>query len=272
MDHMQQMMSGMFIGMMIGLIGGLILGSQYKGDLFLSTIWGMFLGSASGFIIGLPLSMLSVLEGILAGVMGGMMGAMLGEMLPSERFLIMLFILIMVYTGCMLMIMKIVAKEETEHKRKWWQFDFHHPATPAVLLIVVFIWFQSFSNDSSSQISPSNHFTNEAHEIRFTAIEYAYQPNKVKLTKNTPIKVTFNNTGKVEHDIEVISNGNIEIISNSSNEHHHGVNTEEKIHLHAKPGESVESVWKVLKEGTYEFYCTIPGHKESGMIGELIVM
>jgi uncharacterized cupredoxin-like copper-binding protein len=26
-----------------------------------------------------------------------------------------------------------------------------------------------------------------------------------------------------------------------------------------------------VEEGTYEFYCSIPGHRESGMVGTLVV-
>ena len=30
-------------------------------------------------------------------------------------------------------------------------------------------------------------------------------------------------------------------------------------------------LFKVAKSGTYTFYCAVPGHRESGMVGTLVV-
>ncbi|TMW73916.1 plastocyanin/azurin family copper-binding protein [Alteribacter natronophilus] len=37
------------------------------------------------------------------------------------------------------------------------------------------------------------------------------------------------------------------------------------------PHETSSIIFTPLKTGTYEFFCTIPGHKEAGMRGTLIV-
>ncbi|MCM3142243.1 cupredoxin domain-containing protein [Brevibacillus sp. MER 51] len=258
-DHMQGMMSTMSVSMMIGLIGGLIFGDVYKGDLYVSTMWGMLAGGLSGFLLGVPLSILSIVEGILSGVMGGMMGAMLGEMVPGEKVEPLLFVFVMLYTVCMLLVSKLIDFNKKETK---WSSFFHHPATPAVLLLAVFFWFQSLPFPS-----PALYAT----EITLTAVDFSYKPNQFTVKKDTEIKVVFQNVGNVEHDIKVASHGKIVTISESSSEHQHGGMVEGVVHLRAKPGESVETVWKALEEGNYEFYCTIPGHKESGMIGSLQV-
>ena len=41
--------------------------------------------------------------------------------------------------------------------------------------------------------------------------------------------------------------------------------------LELKPGGQAEWVLTPMKEGTYEFYCSISGHKEAGMVGEILV-
>ena len=38
-----------------------------------------------------------------------------------------------------------------------------------------------------------------------------------------------------------------------------------------KPGESGESKFIAGEEGTYYYICTVPGHREQGMVGEIIV-
>ncbi len=272
MDHMQGMMSGMSMGMMIGLIGGLLFGDIYRGDLFYSTMLGMFVGGASGFIIGIPLSILSIVEGTLSGIMGGMMGAMLGEMVPTEKIEALLFFFIMLLTACMLLLTRLIETEKKETSTTRWHLIFLHPATPAVLLIGIFLWFQTLAFAPSTSDLPSQHSTilgnNLVKEVNFTAVDFSYQPSQVMIKKNIPIKVTFQNDGTVEHNIEIVSNGKIMIVSESIKGHQHS----EKVQLHAKSGESAESVWEATEEGTYQYYCTIPGHKESGMIGNLIVM
>ncbi|WP_236841198.1 cupredoxin domain-containing protein [Brevibacillus formosus] len=260
---MQGMMSTMTVSMMIGLIGGLILGDVYRGDLYVSTMWGMLAGGLSGFLIGIPVSILSIVEGILSGVMGGMMGAMLGEMVPSEKVEPLLFVFVMLYTACMLLVAKLI---DSNGKETEWSSFLHHPGTPAVLLLMVFFWFQSLPFPS-----PSLFAGNRTSEINLTAVDFSYQPNQFTVKKNTVFKVVFQNNGNVEHDLEIVSHGKIVTVSPSSKEHHHGTKAEGVVHLHAKPGESVESVWRILEEGTYEFYCTIPGHKESGMSGRLLL-
>ncbi|MGE7274842.1 cupredoxin domain-containing protein [Brevibacillus panacihumi] len=277
LDPMQGMMSGMSMGMMIGLIGGLLLGVIYKGNLFLSTMWGMLLGGATGFIIGIPLSILSIVEGTLSGIMGGMMGAMLGEMVPNEKVEPLLFIFIMLFTACILLLSKFIEEGTRDTVKAWWILNLHHPITPAIMLFGVFLWFQTlpFISLSANNDQAHNEHKNRnrsIQEVSLTAVDFSYQPNQITLKKNIPFKVILQNKGKVEHDIEVVTEGKIMIIVESDSGHQHGSQTASNVHLHAKPGESAESVWKAMEEGTYIFYCTIPGHKESGMIGRLIVM
>ena len=41
--------------------------------------------------------------------------------------------------------------------------------------------------------------------------------------------------------------------------------------LELQPGGEAEWVITPMKSGLYEFYCSISGHKESGMVGEIVV-
>ncbi len=45
-----------------------------------------------------------------------------------------------------------------------------------------------------------------------------------------------------------------------------------KIDVDVNPGETVDIVIPAgTAPGTYDFYCNVPGHKEAGMVGTLIV-
>ena len=43
------------------------------------------------------------------------------------------------------------------------------------------------------------------------------------------------------------------------------------VHLHAPPGATEAATYQLDQAGTYPVLCTIPGHTEGGMIGELVV-
>ncbi|MCM3431713.1 plastocyanin/azurin family copper-binding protein [Brevibacillus agri] len=277
MDHMYMMIIGMSMGMMIGLIAGLLFGGVYKGDLFLSTIWGMLIGGISGMIIGIPLSLLSTIEGTLSGIMAGMMGAMLGEMIPMEKMEPLLFLFIMLYTGCILLLSNLIESSEGDTPKRKWLITLNNPIAPAVLLIGVFIWFQtlpfSIMSAENDQMHSQNHMSQPVvQEVNIIASDFSYKPNRIVMKKGVPMKVKFQNVGSVEHDFEVVSSGKFVISSESNHNHQHGNTGKANPHLHAKPGESATSVWQATEEGNYEYYCTIPGHKESGMVGRLVVL
>ncbi|MFP3361613.1 plastocyanin/azurin family copper-binding protein, partial [Planococcus sp. SIMBA_143] len=45
----------------------------------------------------------------------------------------------------------------------------------------------------------------------------------------------------------------------------------ESFHLHAQANSSNQLEFLPTEKGVYEFFCTVPGHKENGMTGTLIV-
>ena len=79
--------------------------------------------------------------------------------------------------------------------------------------------------------------------------EFAYDPTSFTIPADTATDVTLDNTGVVEHDITV---------------------DELDLRIYADPASSTtESV--TAPAGTYTFYCSIPGHRDSGMEGTLTV-
>jgi plastocyanin len=79
--------------------------------------------------------------------------------------------------------------------------------------------------------------------------EFEFVPSELT-ARAGEIKVTLRNAGAVEHDFH------IEEIPAA--------------HVHSDVGETNESTF-TLDAGTYEFICTIPGHRQAGMVGTLTV-
>ena len=84
--------------------------------------------------------------------------------------------------------------------------------------------------------------------LEFTGTEYALAQPKPNVSAGSTT-IRFVNKGLVEHDITI---------------------DDLKVQIVAKPGKTAEAS-ATLKAGTYETYCSIPGHKESGMKGTLTV-
>lgn len=84
--------------------------------------------------------------------------------------------------------------------------------------------------------------------LDLTGTEYSYSPPTAKAAAGRTT-IRFTNKGTMEHDF-VIDALNVK--------------------LAAKPGKTAEAT-VTLKPGTYKYYCTIPGHLQSGMQGKLMV-
>lgn len=81
------------------------------------------------------------------------------------------------------------------------------------------------------------------------ATEFGYDPSSFTIPADTATDVTLENTGVVEHDITI---------------------DELDLKIYAAASSSTtESV--TAPAGTYTFYCSIPGHRDSGMEGTLTV-
>lgn len=82
-------------------------------------------------------------------------------------------------------------------------------------------------------------------EISIDATEFAFDPGTISIPAGVAETVTLVNKGTIEHDITV------DALS---------------VKIHAGVGDTVSGT-VTAAAGTYEFYCSIPGHKEAGMVG-----
>ncbi len=113
-----------------------------------------------------------------------------------------------------------------------------------------------------------------ATDITVEMTDFSYNPSSITIPAGQPVTLTLKNTGFVEHDfvIKEINVGMTAIESNGSEGHAHGTGAEYDLHVSTMPGDTSVLQFNVLEPGTYEFFCSVEGHKEAGMIGELIVL
>ncbi|MBN8654437.1 MAG: cupredoxin domain-containing protein [Anaerolineae bacterium] len=110
-------------------------------------------------------------------------------------------------------------------------------------------------------------------KVTITMKEFGFEPNTINVTAGTPVELTLVNDGAVEHDfvIEVIPVTGVS--SSNSGDHHMATeeHSEYDLHTSTAAGETSTLTFTPTEPGTYQIICSVPGHKDAGMIGELIV-
>lgn len=265
----------MALGMSVGLTIGIIAGLNAPGNILTVTVIGSLAGLIAGILAGLPISLVAVLDGFLSGIMGGMMGAMLGVMIPPDQAPIALKIIIILYLAVMAIILMTLAQSNSSSKN-----GIQKVVTLAAFLLVFYTF--NLSNLTINQLTNlsfgkqmSNMEMNldkdqKSKNLIVDAEEFRFLPNVISIKKGQPVTITLDNTGKVEHDLEIVgaTQRTFKLIKKTGVTHQHGPND---VHVHSAPGQK-ESISFIPEEsGTYKFICTIPGHKEAGMIGEIMV-
>ncbi len=88
-----------------------------------------------------------------------------------------------------------------------------------------------------------------AQDVTVTMHDVYFDPTEITIPANTPVKFTLPNDGAALHDFSIDALD---------------------VSVTVNPGDTGE-VTIDAPAGEYEFYCNIPGHKEAGMVGKLIV-
>jgi uncharacterized cupredoxin-like copper-binding protein len=87
-------------------------------------------------------------------------------------------------------------------------------------------------------------------EVRLVTTEWKFDRPTLQVPAGRPVVFVLDNKGLVEHDVTVMPLG---------------------FQLHAQPGQTTKSTFTFDRPGTYELECSLPGHKDAGMKGTLIV-
>lgn len=93
--------------------------------------------------------------------------------------------------------------------------------------------------------------------VRIRALdELRFEPKRIEVQAGTPTRIELENSGAAAHSL---------VVKTPDGEH-------DWVHLHVPPGATVAATYQLDEPGTYPVLCTIPGHTEGGMIGELVVL
>jgi uncharacterized cupredoxin-like copper-binding protein len=92
----------------------------------------------------------------------------------------------------------------------------------------------------------------QAVEIKATDL-LKFEPATITVKDGSPVRLTLTNEGALDHNW---------VVDNLDGK---------QVELDAKSKASATAEFTPTTLGTYEFYCSVPGHREAGMKGTLVV-
>jgi uncharacterized cupredoxin-like copper-binding protein len=112
-------------------------------------------------------------------------------------------------------------------------------------------------------------------DVSLVATDIVYDVTQLEVTANRPVRLTLENAGALEHDFSIreIDVHDVHAADGAADDHAMSEDAHElDLHVAAPPaGGDAVLEFTPTEAGEYEFYCTVPGHKEAGMAGTLIV-
>ncbi|HYN87783.1 MAG TPA: plastocyanin/azurin family copper-binding protein [Ardenticatenaceae bacterium] len=148
------------------------------------------------------------------------------------------------------------------------KFGFIQPAT---LLGVALLLLAGCSGGESAPASGSSGAVTPAQVVEVVGTEFAFAPNTITVEAGQPTSVNLKNEGAIEHDWSVLEIEARDVDSTPDAAGHQHSGAVPTLHTAAQSGQTGQVTFTVEQPGTYEFYCSVPGHKEAGMVGTLVV-
>lgn len=98
----------------------------------------------------------------------------------------------------------------------------------------------------------------------------AFIPDRIEIRRGEQVKFALRNNGELDHELVLATleenlKHAIEMQKNPDMEH------DDPNARRLAPKKTGEIVWHFTKAGEFDFSCLIPGHREAGMTGKIIV-
>jgi uncharacterized cupredoxin-like copper-binding protein len=95
-------------------------------------------------------------------------------------------------------------------------------------------------------------------------------PDRIEVKKGEHVRLMLRNNGEIDHEVVLATlEENLkhaeEMVKNPDMEH------DDPNAKRLPPKKTGDIVWKFTKAGEFDFSCLIPGHREAGMSGKIIV-
>lgn len=97
-----------------------------------------------------------------------------------------------------------------------------------------------------------------------------YLPDRITVRKGEQVRFQLRNNGEIDHEF-VIGTFEENRRHMKAMEAHPDMEHDDPNAKRLKPKATGEILWQFTKAGTFDFSCLIPGHREAGMFGSIVV-
>jgi uncharacterized cupredoxin-like copper-binding protein len=128
-------------------------------------------------------------------------------------------------------------------------------------------------DDSFSAGQPGD-ATKPSRIVQVTMIESGgrmlFSPNRIEIKKDEQVKFMLRNNGEFDHEF-ILATTAENLKHAETMRKHPDMEHDDANGKRLAPKQTDEIVWKFSKAGEFEYSCLIPGHREAGMIGTIVV-
>jgi uncharacterized cupredoxin-like copper-binding protein len=107
-----------------------------------------------------------------------------------------------------------------------------------------------------------------ARQVTLTMSSLSFSPSEIRVKVGQPVRLTLQNNDTLLHDFSSMD-AMVKVMHGEGAAH--DMDSEMSMHVAAEAGQQATLEFKPTQTGTYEFFCSVAGHKEAGMLGKLIV-
>ena len=108
--------------------------------------------------------------------------------------------------------------------------------------------------------------------VTLNAADFSFSPASIEAVAGQPVRIVVHNTSAQVHDFTIAAiplNGMAE--GGGENVEHMHMAGDSAVHIAAAAGATSTIEFTPSQSGTYEFECSVAGHKDAGMVGMLKV-
>ena len=108
--------------------------------------------------------------------------------------------------------------------------------------------------------------------IEVTAQEIRFSPDIIEVPAGETVTVRLKNMDEMDHDLEV--RGLVPVATEGGGHGGHGGSSasNQNVAVHTAAGKTASVTFTADQKGTYEVFCTQPGHEQLGMVARLVVV